>query len=248
MKKSKLFLSFALLAAVLMPVGCGNKSYPQVSSSEPVVSQSSEEKSEDYSTVISEESVESMTSSESLASSVSEESVSIESSSDIAEIKQVKYDFTALAGSHSTSSLTADNIAEVFANVTGTNLITSYADIASVYDGNGKGGAKDGQNGMLKFGTKDKQGTITLNTSENVSKVDVEFHSFYAKSSKYPNNTSNYLSVNGEVKVAPYNETGAPEVVSYELTTPSTSVTLKSCDAAGTGAGRICVYSITLYY
>ena len=239
MKKSKLFLSFALLAAVLMPVGCGKKSYPQVSSSEPVVSQSSEEKSEDYSTVISEESI---------SSTVSEEPVSSESSSDIVEIKQVKYDFTALTGSHSTSSLTADNIADVFANVTGTNLVTSYADIASVYDGNGKGGAKDGQNGMLKFGTKDKQGTITLNTSENISKVDVEFHSFYAKSSKYPNNTSNYLSVNGEVKVAPYNETGAPEVVSYELTAPSTSVTLKSCDAAGTGAGRICVYSITLYY
>ena len=239
MKKSKLFLSFALLAAVLMPVGCGKKSYPQVSSSEPVVSQSSEEKSEDYSTVISVESI---------ASSVSEEPVSSESSSDIAEIKQVKYDFTALTGNHSTGSLTADNVADVFANVTGTNLITSYADIASVYDGNGKGGAKDGQNGMIKFGTKDKQGTITLNTSENVSKVDVEFHSFYAKSSKYPNNTSNYLSVNGEVKVAPYNETGAPEVVSYELTAPSTSVTLKSCDAAGTGAGRICVYSITLYY
>lgn len=245
MKKSKLFLSFALLAAVLMPVGCGKKSYPEVSSSEPVVSQSSEEKSEDSSVVTS---VESITSAESVVSSVSEESVSIESSNDIAEIKQVKYDFTALTGSHSTSSLTADNVADVFANVTGTNLITSYADIASVYDGNGKGGAKDGQNGMLKFGTKDKQGTITLNTSENVSKVDVEFHSFYAKSSKYPNNTTNYLSVNGEVKVAPYNETAAPEVVSYELTTPSTSVTLKSCDAAGTGAGRICVYSITLYY
>lgn len=239
MKKSKLFLSFAILTAVLMPVGCGKKSYPQVSSSEPVVSQSSEEKSEDYSTVISEESI---------SSTVSEEPVSSESSSDIVEIKQVKYDFTTLTGSHSTSSLTADNVADVFANVTGTNLITSYADIVSVYDGNGKGGAKNGQNGMLKFGTKDKQGTITLNTSENVSKVDVEFHSFYAKSSQYPNNTTNYLSVNGEVKVAPYNETATPEVVSYELTAPSTSVTLKSCDAAGTGAGRVCVYSITLYY
>ena len=136
-------------------------------------------------------------------------------------------------------------------NMTGTDSINSITSVTKVYDGNGKGGAKDGKFGLIKFGTGDKNGSITIkfNTGVLVSKVVINCHSFYASSTKYPTNTDNFIGVNDITPVAaPYNETATPENVEFVIENGSNEVTIKSYNPKNTSkGGRFVAYSISFY-
>lgn len=136
-------------------------------------------------------------------------------------------------------------------NMTGTDSINSITSVTKVYDGNGMGGAKDGQFGLIKFGTSKANGSITIkfNTGVLVSKVVINCHSFYALSTKNPTNTENFIGVNDITPVAaPYNETATPENVEFVIENGSNEVTIKSYNPKGTSkGGRFVAYSISFY-
>lgn len=130
------------------------------------------------------------------------------------ETKAITYDFTNLeVGSEIT-----DNALDVFnAATTDTQLVSVTT--TKVYAGS-NGGAHNGEAGYVKTGTGSAAGQIVLTYAEGVkvTKVDIYCHDWYAKSADYPTN-SNYVSVNGSDEVlAPYNETGACEALSFDLT------------------------------
>lgn len=124
----------------------------------------------------------------------------------------------------------------------GANGVAS-ATASKVYQGNGTGGAKPEAAGLIKFGTKDVNGvlTITYSLGTVVTKVEVKCHDFYAKSEQYPNG-SNKISVNGAAAVAtPYNADATPEVLSFDIAEPTNTVTISS-------VGRIVIYEIVVYF
>lgn len=156
------------------------------------------------------------------------------------------YDFTALTG---TATFDDTTLGASFASkVTGTDVVASYSAVEKVYNGNGTGGAKENAEGLIKMGTSKVKGTFTLTLNEGVtvSKVVVSFHSFYALSDQYPENKTNFLDVNGVSKAAPYNAEATPEAVTFEITASGT-ITFTSQNADGSGAGRVCLYSVALY-
>ena len=134
--------------------------------------------------------------------------------------------------------------------MTGTDSINSITSVAKVYDGNGLGGAKDGQFGLIKFGTKDKNGSITIkfNTGVLVSKVVINCHSFYINDSN-STNTTDFVAVNDLTPVAaPYNATATPEDVEFVIENGSNEVTIKSYNPKSTSkGGRFVAYSISFY-
>lgn len=135
-------------------------------------------------------------------------------------------------------------------NMTGTDSINSITSVTKVYDGNGLGGAKDGQFGLIKFGTKDKNGSITIkfNTGVLVSKVVINCHSFYINDSN-STNTTDFVAVNDLTPVAaPYNATATPENVEFVIENGSNEVTIKSYNPKSTSkGGRFVAYSISFY-
>lgn len=135
-------------------------------------------------------------------------------------------------------------------NMTGTDSINSITSVTKVYDGNGLGGAKDGQFGLIKFGTKDKNGSITIkfNTGVLVSKVVINCHSFYINDSN-STNTTDFVAVNDLTPVAaPYNATATPEDVEFVIENGSNEVTIKSYNPKSTSkGGRFVAYSISFY-
>ena len=159
------------------------------------------------------------------------------------------HDFT--TGTETGTEFNATTAKAAFArNMTGNDSINSITSVTKVYDGNGKGGAKDGQFGLIKFGTKDKNGSITIkfNTGVLVSKVVINCHSFYINDSN-STNTTDFVAVNDLTPVAaPYNETATPENVEFVIENGSNEVTIKSYNPKSTSkGGRVVVYSISFY-
>lgn len=135
-------------------------------------------------------------------------------------------------------------------NMTGTDSINSITSVTKVYDGNGMGGAKDGQFGLIKFGTSKANGSITIkfNTGVLVSKVVINCHSFYINDSN-STNTTDFVAVNDLTPIAaPYNETATPENVEFVIENGSNEVTIKSYNPKSTSkGGRFVAYSISFY-
>ncbi len=99
-----------------------------------------------------------------------------------------------------------------------------------IYRGSTNGGGLEGKDGYLKLGTSKAQGQIVLTYAEGVkvTKVEIYCHDWYAKTDKYPTN-SNTVSVNGsEGQLAPYNETGAVGMLTFELAEASNVLTIDS--------------------
>lgn len=128
-------------------------------------------------------------------------------------------------------------------NVTsGTSEIESITEIANVFDGNGAGGAKENQAGLIKFSTSKKNGSIEIkfNTGVLVSKVVINCHAFY-KNDKNGTNTSMYLAVNDLDKIAaPYNADATPEDIEFVIENGSNTVKINA-------TGRVVMYSISFY-
>lgn len=160
------------------------------------------------------------------------------------DVVAAKFDFsTAPAG----NEIAADGATEKLASYKkeGSASIT-VTEIAKVYEGNGSGGAKPNAAGLLKFGTSSVQGKLVFTVSVAVKKVVLNCHSFYKPSEQYPTNTTNFVKVNELAPVAlPYNADATGE--NLEFAVSGTTVSILSVNSDGTGAGRGCFYSITLY-
>ncbi len=99
-----------------------------------------------------------------------------------------------------------------------------------IYRGSTNGGGLEGKDGYLKLGTSKVQGQIVLTYAEGVkvTKVEIYCHDWYTKTEQYPTN-SNTVSVNGsEGQLAPYNETGAVGMLTFELAEASNVLTIDS--------------------
>ena len=107
--------------------------------------------------------------------------------------------------------------------------------VSSVTGGAGMGGCHADELGLIKMGTGKKEGTFTVTTTEAFNKVTVSCHGFYALSNK-PN--ANKLDVNGTTVDAPFNETGAAEVLDFTPAEPTTTWTF-------TSKLRVYIWSIT---
>ena len=159
------------------------------------------------------------------------------------------HDFT--TGTETGTEFDATTAKAAFArNMTGTDSINSITSVAKVYDGNGKGGAKDGKAGLIKFGIKKENGSITIkfNTGVLVSKVVINCHSFSINDSN-STNTTDFVAVNDLTPVAaPYNATATPEDVEFVIENGSNEVTIKSYNPKSTSnGGRFVEYSISFY-
>lgn len=152
------------------------------------------------------------------------------------------HDFT--TGTANGTALTTATAKTAFErNVTnGTSKIDSITNIANVYDGNGAGGAKENQAGLIKFSTAKKNGSIEIkfNTGILVSKVVINCHAFN-KNENNGTNTSMYLAVNDLDKVAaPYNADATPEDIEFVIENGSNTVKINA-------TGRVVMYSISFY-
>jgi hypothetical protein len=113
------------------------------------------------------------------------------------------------------------------------------ASSTKVYAGNGQGGIHDGKAGLIKFGTSKLGGQLVITFDGNFNKVEISCHDFYGKSAAYPTN-SNKIAVNGGTPVlAPYNETGAGEVLSFDLASATNVLTIDTTN-------RVVVFSIVV--
>ena len=113
---------------------------------------------------------------------------------------------------------------------TSTDLVSVA--VTNIYDGNGDGGAYPQQGGFIKTGKSKTAGQLVLTFAEGkkVAKVEIKCHDWNTKSDSYPTN-SNKVAVNGGTAVlAPYNTTGAPEVMTFELDGSSNVVTIDTKD------------------
>lgn len=107
--------------------------------------------------------------------------------------------------------------------------------VSSVTGGAGMGGCHADELGLIKMGTSKKEGTFTVTTTEAFNKVAVSCHGFYELSNK-PN--ANKLDVNGTTVDAPFNETGAAEVLDFTPAEPTKTWTF-------TSKLRVYIWSIT---
>lgn len=140
--------------------------------------------------------------------------------------KSATYNF-ATSSTKKGTALTADSALTLLkASTTNTDLVSVA--VTNIYDGNGDGGAYANQSGFLKTGTSKKTGQLVLTFLEEkkVAKVEIKCHDWFKKSDSYPTN-SNKVAVNGSNAVlAPYNETGAASVLTFDLTNASNVITI----------------------
>lgn len=176
-------------------------------------SSSAEDSKEPVSSIVEESSVSSVT--DEISSSSSEEETGT----------QLVYNFSTLT---ETGVEMTGSVLEVFQGLNDSALLTDVT-ATKVYNGNGTGGAYEKTAGLLKFGTGSANGELamTFDVTASIVKVDLLCHDWYTKSEQYPTN-SNTVSVNGsEAVLAPYNESGTFEVLSFDLSGTNT-VTITS--------------------
>lgn len=140
-----------------------------------------------------------------------------------------RYDFSVLKdnGTETTAATLKAAIDSSYKDGTSGNMLSEVTSTTKVFNGNGSGGAYSGKAGMLKFGTSTETGTFTIKLTGTVSKVTLGYHDFYKLSTQYPA-TSNTFEINGVAKANPYNDTGEPQEVVFELTVASDELVFKA--------------------
>jgi len=157
----------------------------------------------------------------------------------VGEEKVTVYDLTKISTGSELTTTTAKTLFDSVADEN--NALVAVTAVSKVFQGNGTGGAHANEGGLIKFGTKSDQGSITFDFGDaKLSKVIINCHDFYKVSSQFPTN-SNTISVNNsEATLAPYNATGAGEDMEFTLDGASTLSIVANT--------RIVIFSITVYY
>lgn len=164
-----------------------------------------------------------------------------------------KYDFTLSGHTIKGSELkTEEQALTLFDDslVEGTDKLLSITDIVKVYDGNSSGGAYPETPAILKMGSSSSNGTFTLHFEEgtDVARTIVSCHDFYDPSSEWGGNTD-YLSVNSDSQLTPFNEGATPSDLTYDFSEATDVLEFESM-GSGTGNsiyGRVVIFSISLY-
>ena len=130
--------------------------------------------------------------------------------------------YTGLTGKGSEIKTDADSLTKIGQGNAHVTAVTS----SKIYDGNGSGGAYANTAGFLKTGTGSAAGQIVFTLDAKASKVEIKCHDWYKKSDAYPTNSNN-VSVNGSAdQLAPYNEEGTFEYITFELASASKTITI----------------------
>ena len=134
----------------------------------------------------------------------------------------VVLDYSGLTGTGSEIKTDADSLTKIGQGNAHVTAVVS----SKIYDGNGSGGAYANTAGLLKTGTGSAAGQITFTLDAKASKVEIKCHDWYKKSDAYPTNSNN-VAVNGSAdQLAPYNEEGTFEYLTFELAEASKTVTI----------------------
>lgn len=152
------------------------------------------------------------------------------------EEKTIVFNFATL-GENSTTALTADQTLTVFKNAASTTGLTSITTATYIYKGNGdkQYGAFTDAKDCIKMGKSNGDGQLVLNFDGTITKVEIKCHGW-----KSNGTGTDSIAVNGmPAVVCPSNLT--PSVISFELSTPSSEITIVSND-------RVFVYEIVVYY
>lgn len=113
--------------------------------------------------------------------------------------------------------------------------------LTKVYEGTGIGGSKPTTAGILKVGTSKLGGQFVLTFDRNVASVQIKVHDFYVPSADHPTNTTNIVVNGSAAQTVPYNAEGAPDVLTFNLTEASKTVTI-DCSA------RMYIYEIVIVF
>ncbi|MGM9608622.1 MAG: hypothetical protein ACI3XE_00190 [Eubacteriales bacterium] len=113
--------------------------------------------------------------------------------------------------------------------------------LTKVYEGTGAGGAHPNTAGILKVGTGSAGAQFVLTFDRNVASVQIKVHDFYASSDTYPTNTTNIVVNGSDAQTVPYNADGTPDVLTFDLTEASKTVTI-DCSA------RMYIYEIIIVF
>ena len=149
----------------------------------------------------------------------------------------VKFDFSTVENG---SELTAETALALFNSLCADSGLVSVG-VSKIYQGTGSGGAKPNTAGILKSGTSSADGQMVLTFDKAVAKVEIKCHDFYKKSSSNPTN-KNTISINGSTdRLLPYNDTGDGEVMTFNLSTASTVITMDF-------KSRAYIYEIVVYF
>ena len=134
----------------------------------------------------------------------------------------VVLDYSVLTGTGTEIKTDADSLTKIGQGNAHVTAVVS----SKIYDGNGTGGAYANTAGLLKTGTGSAAGQITFTLDAKASKVEIKCHDWYKKSEAYPTNSNN-VAVNGSTdQLAPYNEEGTFEYLTFELAEASKTVTI----------------------
>ena len=154
-------------------------------------------------------------------------------------VDTVTYNF-ATTSTEKGTKLTNETALALFTASGSADVLTSVT-VENIYDGNGDGGAHPQASGFIKAGKSKTDGTLTLDFGDKkVVKIEIKCHDWYTKSDSYPTN-SNTVSVNGSDEVlAPYNEAGTPDVLTFTVDNAS-SVTIVAND-------RVFIFEIVITF
>ena len=139
-----------------------------------------------------------------------------------AQSNAIVLDYTGLSNDTS-SEITGD---AVLAKIGQGNAHVTAATASKIYCNTGSGGAYPNANGMIKGGTGSANGVITLTLDVDVTKVEIKCHDFYKKSADHPTNSNSVVVNTLDAQLAPYNEEGTFETLTFELAAGSKEITI----------------------
>lgn len=103
---------------------------------------------------------------------------------------------------------------------------------SKIYNGNSSGGAFEQSSGFLKAGTGSGEGIITITLDVEITKVEILCHDWRKKTEGAPTNSNTITVNNCEPLLAPYNEEGTFETLTFELEEAVTVFTITTHNRA----------------
>ena len=157
----------------------------------------------------------------------------------------VTFDFSSL--DKKGVEITADEALALFNGAASGSGLTAVT-VTKIYNGNSTGGAHENSAGFLRCGKSDTDGELVLTFDKKVAKVEILCHDWYTKSANYPTN-SNQVAINGgTAQLAPYNETGAGETLTFNLDGSSNVVDFDFSNTASGKTGRIFLFKMIVTF
>ena len=158
----------------------------------------------------------------------------------------VTFDFTSL--NKKGEEIKAEDALALFKSVASGDGLTAVSSITKIYDGNSNGGAHENKAGFIRCGKSDIDGELVLTFAKKVAKVEILCHDWYAKSEKFPTN-SNQVAINGgSAQLAPYNETGAAETMTFNLDGSSNTVDFDFSNTQSGKTGRVFIFKMIVTF